>query len=518
MDPTQEDFTLVKDRGFLADDLLQGAVGDCWFLSALAVVAQRPDLILRLFKGQTETRQDGCYVVQLFLDGRWEEVVVDDQLPCVDMMRSDGTQLAFSRAKDGQLWVPILEKAYAKAHGSYRAISGGSVAEALLDLTGAATETLHLEDFQPADLWERLVSYQSAQLPMGCGTAGHPDLEEVGLVGYHAYSILELREVDAQEVPPALRTGDPTIQLLRLRNPHGMGEWNRDWSDMSSQWTDSLEKILGRSAVNDGTFWIDFMHFLMAFEVVDVCFAFPSWHSSSVQNFFCAKSEECRLCRDAYILEVTTRTELYISSLQPTKRGTWLRGERKRFYQPGDVSLLLLRLADVRKLNMERLVASHLKGNQVRSTLQVTLDAGSFLLLPYCLGSGPVAISGGPEAAPWTLRLQSSQPLRCTAKAVTFTAQLALASARAWRYLARQALPASLLEDRLQDEVRFSMTRPAGPEGALLLWLATGKSRSKALKLQIVAKAMVVRDSTGLCTSKQLPQDMESLLPCEFCG
>ena len=36
-----------------------------------------------------------------------------------------------------------------------------------------------------------------------------------------------------------------------------MGEWNRDWSDMSSQWTDSLEKILGRSAVNDGTFWID---------------------------------------------------------------------------------------------------------------------------------------------------------------------------------------------------------------------------------------------------------------------
>ena len=37
---------------------------------------------------------------------------------------------------------------------------------------------------------------------------------------------------------------------------------------------------------------------------------------------------------------------------------------------------------------------------------QVTLDAGSFLLLPYCLGSGPVAITGGPEAChpailPW---------------------------------------------------------------------------------------------------------------------
>jgi hypothetical protein len=28
-----------------------------------------------------------------------------------------------------------------------------------------------------------------------------------------------------------------------------------------------------------------------------------------------------------------------------------------------------------------------------------------------------------------------------------------------------------------RGKVRFSMTRPAGPEGALLLWLAVGKSR-----------------------------------------
>lgn len=29
---------------------------------------------------------------------------------------------------------------------------------------------------------------------------------------------------------------------------------------------------------------------------------------------------------------------------------------------------------------------------------QMTLAVGNYLLLPFCLGSGPVAISGGPEA------------------------------------------------------------------------------------------------------------------------
>eukprot|EP00913_Durusdinium_trenchii_P008594 g8069.t2 len=397
-----------------------------WFLSALAVVAQRPDLILRLFRGQTETRRDGCYTVQLFLDGRWCEVTVDDQLPCVaEQRRADGSHLAFSRGKEGQLWVPLLEKAYAKAHGSYRAISGGSVAEALLDLTGAATETLILDELPPHELWERLVTYHLAQLPMGCGTAGHPELEEVGLVGYHAYSILELREIDAEDVPVGLRTGEAIVQLLRLRNPHGQGEWNREWSDLSEQWTDSLEKILGRSKVNDGTFWIDFMHFLMAFEVVDVCFAHEAWHSASFENFFCAKSDETRLCRNVYLLHLEKHSQLYISVLQPTKRGTWMRGERKRFYQPGDVSLLLLEL-----VSLEPLILSCDKRSQ-----------------------RPAAAA---EAAPFTLRIQSSAPLRCAARAAAWTARAAEGTLCAWRSMAMEAKEISLADGDSQVHILAS--------------------------------------------------------------
>lgn len=47
----------------------QGSVGDCWFLSALAVIAERPDLISRVVATQ-HTNPYGCYEIRLFLDGR----------------------------------------------------------------------------------------------------------------------------------------------------------------------------------------------------------------------------------------------------------------------------------------------------------------------------------------------------------------------------------------------------------------------------------------------------------------
>lgn len=228
------------DRGFSAEDLVQGKVGDCWFLSALAVVAERDDLIGRLigsnflrkgdsdmdrnFRTQLTTSNNfGVIEVKLFVDGFWETIIMDDFLPClIDHEVEDTIQvalrqslfdagmdqpwltqalasnrsdkprisskfdptsmadechvtlheihefihqdrfgkdpsyrsrplstlgnrhslslqrpvftsdLAYSKAKHNQLWVPFIEKAYAKIHGSYRAISGGHVEEAFL--------------------------------------------------------------------------------------------------------------------------------------------------------------------------------------------------------------------------------------------------------------------------------------------------------------------------------------------------------------------------------------------------
>lgn len=51
--------------------------------------------------------------------------------------RKGGKTLYFARSgTQGETWVPLIEKAYAKLHGDYRSLSGGQTCEAIEDLTG----------------------------------------------------------------------------------------------------------------------------------------------------------------------------------------------------------------------------------------------------------------------------------------------------------------------------------------------------------------------------------------------
>lgn len=62
---------------------------------------------------------------------------MDDYVPCKKYSKTP----AFNRSKDNELWVILLEKAWAKIHGGYMNIAAGLTREALRDLTGASAIT-----------------------------------------------------------------------------------------------------------------------------------------------------------------------------------------------------------------------------------------------------------------------------------------------------------------------------------------------------------------------------------------
>ena len=57
--------------------------------------------------------------------------------------QSHSSALFFASCENSnETWLPLLEKAYAKAHGDYAAIEGGFTGEGIEDLTGGVTTEL----------------------------------------------------------------------------------------------------------------------------------------------------------------------------------------------------------------------------------------------------------------------------------------------------------------------------------------------------------------------------------------
>jgi calpain-15 len=154
--------------------------------------------------------------------GQWITVTLDDYFPCFPV---DGGGPVYSQSHGNELWVLLLEKAFAKVRGgSYANLRYGYSLEALIDLTGAPflhfNLMLELEGGGECSLWEQLREYDQWGYVMSGSTAGKDEESEslaadrgeangmnLGLVLGHAYTVLEVRETS---------TG---VRLLKLRNP-----------------------------------------------------------------------------------------------------------------------------------------------------------------------------------------------------------------------------------------------------------------------------------------------------------
>ena len=269
--------------GASATDVHQGSSGDCWLLAALMAIASKKGLVERVCVARHE--KAGVYGFVFYRDGEWIYEVIDDKLfmrvgdddnlkvvrdwdkdekegmslrhdgeKLKTTLQRGGEALYFSHCKSNETWLPLVEKAYAKAHGDYYSIEGGFASEAIEDLTGGVGVVLNPEDIMDKDrFWREQLSQVNEKYLFG---GGSKPTASKGFVSSHAYAVLQ-----------AWEEGD--LKLLKLRNPWGKTEWSGEWSDGSKLWTPEMMQKLDHKFGDDGVFWISYADFLKHFPSIN---------------------------------------------------------------------------------------------------------------------------------------------------------------------------------------------------------------------------------------------------------
>lgn len=296
------------------EDIKQGTLGNCWFLASLGSLTMSPSSLNKVVpKDQNFDDPDycGCFRFNFWQYGRWKQFIIDDRLPTYN-----GRLIFTHSVEENEFWPCLVEKAYASVYGSYVALKGGQMSEALVDFTGGIGEDINLKDEtrRPHDLYEISQKAFKNESLMGCaikpldkiedGIEDTDKLEEAtdptkasnkeavldnGLVAGHAYSITSV-EVVTRELPPGFEDPRPEVgwlekkddgrvlkkeNLYRIRNPWGNEqEWNGAWSDDSDEWnyvSAEEKKRIGYTEEDDGEFWICYEDFIENFDNMTLC-------------------------------------------------------------------------------------------------------------------------------------------------------------------------------------------------------------------------------------------------------
>ena len=152
----------------------------------LSALAEKPDRVQELFFTK-EVNSAGCYLLYFYVNGVKTPVMIDDYLP-VD----EYGQVAFASSKEGEIWVSLLEKGWAKLHGSYARTEGGVPHFAYSQLCGVPGSATSHGDLKDLDkFWKVLKDADAKNFVMLAASHGEGEQKnEGGIISGHAYSLI----------------------------------------------------------------------------------------------------------------------------------------------------------------------------------------------------------------------------------------------------------------------------------------------------------------------------------------
>jgi hypothetical protein len=267
-------------------DVIQGSLGNCYFLSVCAVMAEFPHRLSKIFLIK-KINNAGIYAVRFFIDGEVKKIIVDDLIP-FDTYSNRPAFTKFPQSKN--IWSIVMEKAWAKFLGNYQRTISGVPNDVFSIMTGAPTQHFSTKKFKETDeiknkKWKELREYFLKDYLICSSTHSEyfyekyydkdvnfqlqehiktiEEMISLGLVTNHAYSVLLCHEE---------MIGDEEVRLIKIRNPWGVLNHKKLKFDSILIKKPKYQSILTQfGQFEEGVFILTYEEFLKYFSDIYIC-------------------------------------------------------------------------------------------------------------------------------------------------------------------------------------------------------------------------------------------------------
>ena len=260
---------VIYEENLNLEDINQGKIGLCYFLSSLASLIKYQKLLSQIFL--TKKLNHKCYYeIILFINGEFQIVIIDDYIPFL----KNKNKPYFSNPNSNEIWVLLLEKAWAKINGGYEKIIEGWPSEVLSCFTGFNTNFLINDDYSEEEetLFYTLENFLNKTDSLLLATTKtenkklEKEMEDNNLIKGHTYILEGVIELTSKS--------HEKVKLIKISNPWGYREWSGDYSNKSVLWDNFPEEIKKKyfdKEKKKNLFFMCVEDFLKYFIRIDIC-------------------------------------------------------------------------------------------------------------------------------------------------------------------------------------------------------------------------------------------------------
>ena len=232
------------------------------FFHAIKILTKYPGLIKQIFKSE-KINQDGFYELYIYTNGQFKILILDDYFPII---KGSNNILRFSKPIKSEIWLLLLEKAFAKLNGGYGSLFSCNISHVIQTFTGFPIERLYFYDLLDIEDLEDIIRInKSLNIINLCPKK--EICEEIGIIPGRAYIVKDIYDIRNDN-----NGKEECLKIIKLENIYEYNKYKGEWSSNGSLFTQNIKEIVGYDSNNNENIYMSIEYIYKYFDRIEIIY------------------------------------------------------------------------------------------------------------------------------------------------------------------------------------------------------------------------------------------------------